>query len=749
MSIFSRVRKFSENLRGARNGTVAVEFALIVPFAMMIYAGGAYTSGMVTLNKKMQSASYAMVNSVPYPRTVCSYRMHIENMYGTGAQVELMRELLYPFPVSDENTTVRYIETAPDPDGKFTSRVRVEYRPTDGGLRVLANMYSALGGPEGLESSTVWAESSNVTITNDIPVCPDTPLSVNFDPNPAVSYFEVLSGSAHTNTVTASGGVRFKGKYRPYSVSNLPPGLTFEPETGKYGIAVTYPCQASNPGCDPVTLPPTVFTAQDYRDKLYDSPPGTASVTGQFVVYYPVTMSLAVSSGIIYQGAAIANNYQPNPSAWGGWKVGGAAKGYTFTSSSMPSGLWVDGYSGNIQGTTLAWPGTYSFSITATDSRGASMSRTYSLEIRAQPLQMSVANLNMTYQQGGSVAVTGTGGAGVISVWCTGLPPGMACSGSGVSGQVGVWQQVGVVHGTPTTFGDFYPTVWIGDQAGNSVSQVMRISIAVPAVSHYATNWNQTSGGQYTYAHVYVSGGSGNFSIVGCGAPGGVNCLQSGTTFYWEGHPVPGSGTAYIQFRDNVTGVVYTQYLAFAFSSPPMSVWAASLWGNGYPGGDMYLAWGVSGGYGTIYTSCSGAMPNTSGYTCWGYNPGIGWLTTYFSAWDAYGQSASGSYSYYIAPPPLGAGWSTGWAYTWCQYGCSGYQNLSSWGGYGGRYISSFSTARGAATFSFDGTSGQVAMGAWYWWDQVWINVADQAGQVVQLYTAWDYCREVGYGYSC
>lgn len=737
MSIFSKVRKFSEKFRAARGGTVAVEFALIVPFAMMIYAGGSYTSGMVTLNKKMQSASYAMVNTVPFPRTVCSYRSHIENMYGTGAQVELMRELLYPFPVTEANTTVRYIETAPDADGKFTSRVRVEYRPTDGGLRVLASMYSALGGPEGLETSTVWAESSSVTVTNDIPVCPDTPLSVNFDPNPAVSYFEVLSGSAHTNTVTASGGVRFKGKYRPYSVSNLPPGLTFEPDTGKYGIAITYPCQASNPGCDPVTLPPTVFTAQDYRDKLYDSPPGSATVTGQFVVYYPVTMSLAVGSGIIYQGSAINSTYQPSPSAWGGWKIGGAPKGYTFTSSSMPAGLWVDGNSGNIQGTTMAWPGTYSFSITATDSRGAAMSRTYSLEIRAQPLQISVANLNMTYQQAGSVAISGMGGAGVISVACTGLPAGMACSGAGVSGQPAAWQQVGTIHGTPTTYGDFYPDVRITDQAGNTVNQIVRISIAMPAVSHYATGWNQSAAGAYTYSHIYVSGGSGNFSVTACGSPPGITCYQANaTTFYWEGTPSPGSGTAWMQFRDNVTGIVYQQNLAWNFTSPPISVWVCCTAGNFVTESYIEVHYGFSGGAGTLYTGCQGFASGTSYNVCWahtGYS--YGWQSNALSVWDAYGQSGYAAHSFYISPQAI-QGWAnSGFQFTYCRYGCIGIQGFSTAGGVGGRGIPGISSSPDSmpGLASWDGVNGVIQTNWGQYNSSITVYVSDGIGQQIGI----------------
>lgn len=732
MSIISRLRKVVDLLRRARDGAVAVEFAIIIPFAMTIYAGGAYTAGMVTLNKKMQSAAYAMVNSVPFPRTVCSYRTYVENMYGSGFQVTALQELLSPFPVTSDNLTVRYIETAPDADGKFTSRVRVEYKPTDGGLRVLANMYSAFGGPRGLESSVVWAESAAVTITNDIPVCPDTPLTIKFDPNASVTYFEVLNGGAYNNTVTASGGVKFQNKYRPYSVSNLPPGLTFAADTGKFGTAINYPCQPGNPGCDPVTLPATVFSVQDYRDKLYDSGPAQASVTGQFVVYYPMTIALTAGSGVIYQGSAIAAGYQPRATVRGGWKIGGAPKGYTFTATNLPSGLWVDGYSGDIQGTTSAWPGSYAVTLTATDSRGTRISTTYSLEVRAQPLQVSVANLTMTYGQYGAVAVTALGGAGVISVSCANLPAGLTCGGSGVVGQAAAWQTVGWEYGTPTVFGDFYPTVTVWDQAGNSASQIMKVSIAVPAVSHYFGGWNQAQAGVYTVGYVYTSGGSGNFSLYACGAPPGMRCGQSGGTFYFDNVPSPGSGTAWLQFRDNVTGIVYTQYASFTFTSPPISVWVVSKWGNAYPGGDNYTSWGASGGSGGLSTYCSGALPYTSGWTCYGYPGSVGWFTSYMTVTDAYGQSAYAAYSFYISPPPLYSWASSGFTFTYCRYGCIGEQWFASSGGYGSRYVSSVTSSPDSqpGVAYWDGTSAKIST----WWGQynssITVYIADGAGQV-------------------
>ena len=58
----------------------------------------------------------------------------------------------------------------------------------------------------------------------------------------------------------------------------------------------------------------------------------------------------------------------------------GGAGGYMFTSGGLPTGLTLSS-SGTISGTVTAGPGRYAFSLTATDSKGASYSKQMSIEV--------------------------------------------------------------------------------------------------------------------------------------------------------------------------------------------------------------------------------------------------------------------------------------------------------------------------------------------------------------------------------
>ncbi|GHE74961.1 hypothetical protein GCM10019059_38070 [Camelimonas fluminis] len=646
MGLLSRLGSACWRLFESKGGAVAVEFALIVPFAIFVYVGGSYSAAISTLNKKMQSASYALVNTAPFPRTVCSYRLFIEDMYSSGAQMTLAAQLLAPFPVTDDNTTVRFIESAPDADGKFTSRVRIQYTPDSGALKSLLTMWSALGGPS--EGGTIVAESADVTITQDIPVCPTTPLRLQFDPVASVTYFEVLNSSAYNNTVTATGGVKFKGKYRPYSVTNLPGGLNFDTETGKFGVAVNVPCnQTSNPKCTPVTLPVTRFSVQDYRDKLYDSAPATAEVDGQFVVYYPVLGTLTVSSGEIVQGQVMAAAFQPRPDVNGGWPVAGAPSGYVYSGTGLPTGLSIDAQTGNISGTTTVFPATYSVTLRATDARGAYREWTYSLRVKAQPLNVwasppsVVATLNQYFE----VPIYATGGAGSLALSCSNQPAGVSCVATGATGNAsGVAQQVGWLRGTPTALAtNQNVTVRLTDQASNTATAIVVLTVSVPPLNHWFEGWIYGSyAGDWYVGYIGFSGGSGNMSVTGCWAPPGMNCGSDGWRHWFAGNPSPGSGTATIQFRDNLTGVIYTQQAWFSFGSRPIDVWYESHWGDLYSGGWLAVQFRASGGYGGYGYDCYSSTPTESNYLqCYaGFGAwDAGTRTSCISVWDGYGQS--------------------------------------------------------------------------------------------------------------
>lgn len=716
--IGSRLRRLVKN----KSGSVAVEFALIVPFAMALYAGGSYTAAVSTLNKKMQSTSYALINTVPYPRTVCSFRTFVQDMFSSGEQIALAGQLLAPFPVTFDNTRIRFVETPTDADGKFRVRVRIDHTPDSGPLRALLGLWSAFGGPN--DGGTIFAESARVTITQDIPVCPIADLSIAFSPNAAVTHFEVLNGSAYNNTVTAAGGVKFQNKYRPYAVANLPAGLNFDAATGKFGTSINVACNTvSNARCAPVTLPMTRFSVQDYRDFLYDSAPASATVDGQFVVYYPVSGSLTASSGSIYQGQVLDPSFQPRPNVIGGWAVSGATTGYLYTATSLPAGLTMNSQTANITGTTGVAPGVRTVRIRATDARGAFVEWNYSLEVKARPLSVAASSnpFVATVGQWVQVAVNGTGGSGTLTMTCSNLPAGLTCRTANAVAQPTGSQTVGWIEGTPSTAVQGQNiTVVLRDVYSNQASTTVSVTVNYPPVNHWFEGWIHGSyAGDYFVGYTGFSGGSGaGMSVTGCWPPPGMSCGSDGWRVWFAGNPSPGSGNATIQFRDNATGLLYAQVAWYSFGSRPINVWYSSHWGDLYNGGAVAVQYAANGGYGGYGYDCYDYTWQESDYLqCYAAigQWDTGNRTSCISVWDGYGQSRQACAGLWFAARPIGVWFNSGFSPWFCSMGCFMQAGFSTSGGVGSRYVAGYDSSpwvTNPATHAWDGVNG--VLRTWY-----------------------------------
>jgi len=148
---------------------------------------------------------------------------------------------------------------------------------------------------------------------------------------------------------------------------------------------------------------------------------------------------------------------------------GGAS--LTFSASSLPAGLSISS-SGLISGTVSAAPGTYTVSVSAKDSTGASGSTSFSWTVKPKPDTVTVkspGNQTTATQTSVSLQISATDSGGArLTYSATGLPLGVSISSSGL------------ISGRPLTRGTFSSTVTAKDSTGASGSASFTWTITAP-----------------------------------------------------------------------------------------------------------------------------------------------------------------------------------------------------------------------------------------------------------------------------
>jgi len=196
----------------------------------------------------------------------------------------------------------------------------------------------------------------------------------------------------------------------------------------------------------------------------------------------------------------------------------GGVPPYTFsTSGTLPAGTQ---FSGTTLAGTLTTPGTYSFTVTVTDSAQGTASQTYTITATGPRLSITTTSPLPSGQVGvayGAVQFQASGGvAGSGYVWSAGsLPAGMALSSSGS------------LSGTPTAAGTFSIAVTVTDSAKSTATGSFSIAIAAISIAT-ASLPDATLGVSYS-GSMAATGGAAPLAWTATGLPAGISLSPSGS----------------------------------------------------------------------------------------------------------------------------------------------------------------------------------------------------------------------------
>ena len=313
---------------------------------------------------------------------------------------------------------------------------------------------------------------------------------------------------------------------------------------------------------------------------------------------------------------------------------GTAPYSFAVTRGALPAGLTLN--NGKLEGTPTV-TGTYTFTVTATDSVGQTVGKEFSLTVGAAPLSITTtsplpnATNGVTYSQ----PFTATGGTAPYSFTVTGgaLPAGMALNN-------------GKLEGTPTADGTYTFTVTATDSVGQTVGKEFSLTVGAAPLSITTTSPLPNATNGVTYSQPFTAtGGTApySFTVTGGALPAGM-ALNNGKL---EGTPTadgtytftvtvtdsagPTAATASKAFSLKVNAAPYAITLSASDSNPAVggsSVMTATVTNNSVAasGENVVFTWKVKGGSqgqqtgATVSTDNSGVATYTLDNNLGGYS---------------------------------------------------------------------------------------------------------------------------------
>jgi len=309
---------------------------------------------------------------------------------------------------------------------------------------ITMNTGASLGGRALARNGAVTLEGNAVTVCPTAPVvCPTITV------NPA-TLPPAVTGTPYSQLITASGGT---GPYT-YAVSSgvVPPGLTLNPATGA------------------LTGTPTTFGTYNFTITGTDANACPGSRAYVIIVSAPACPAISMLP-IALPSAQIGSPWSQVITASGGT----GPYTYAVTSGTLPGGLSLNSASGVMAGAPTT-AGTFTFTITATDSNNCPGSRLYVMVIPAvvcpvitmTPASLLAPVLGVPYSQ----TISASGGAAPYSFAITSgaLPAGLVLNGT-----------TGTIAGTPSLPGSYSFTV-TATSANGCLAAISYSQVVVPIV---------------------------------------------------------------------------------------------------------------------------------------------------------------------------------------------------------------------------------------------------------------------------
>lgn len=473
-----------------------------------------------------------------------------------------------PLTLSGGAPTSLAIGTPPANGTAIVSGTTITYQPTAGYAGPDSFTYTATnsGGTSAPATVSVTVQDAVITIT-------------------ASGGFAATVAAPYTQTFSFNGGTP---PWSGYQVTNLPAGVAI---TGTTANTVTISGTPTQAGTFNLNVSAT--------DGSTGNGPYTVGQAFTLTVTGP-TLTLAPASPAL--NATYATAFTQAFSTTGG--VGP----YTYAvSGTLPAGVSLSG--ATLSGTPTA-PGSYSFTITATDTGASGVgapfttSRAYTLEVAAPTLTLTPATLpastaGTVYTQ----ALSANGGVAPYSFALSAgtLPAGLTLTSSGT------------LAGTPTEAGTFNVSVTATDTYGQAVTRAYALEVAQPTLTLAPGGGalpNATAGVAFSQSLV-VSGGIAPYTATLSGAlPTGITFNPA--TLAFVGTPTEsGTFTFDVTVTDSTGGTPGTVTATYSLTVlvPPLSLSPETVQGAtaGVTYTQTFVATGGVAPY--QYTLSAGTLP--------------------------------------------------------------------------------------------------------------------------------------------